>query len=58
MAKSIGAQTENRRSEKCPIRFYLEPKVVKKQKEPKINPDIIFDDHKDISSGQNEREER
>jgi competence protein ComK len=44
--------------EKCPIKFYLEPKEDNNQKELKINPDIIFDDQEDISSGQNEREER
>ncbi len=44
--------------ENCPIKFYLEPKEMKKQKEIKINPDTILGDQKDISGSTNEREER
>lgn len=41
--------------EHCPISFYLEPKKsLQKRKQTKMDPSMVNDDQKDISSGQND----
>jgi competence protein ComK len=56
--KALELRRKMAESENFPIMFYLEQREDKSQKEVKMNPDMIFDDQIDLSSGQNEREER